>query len=241
MTNLPARLPDNLPALADDAIRAIKAARSLGEVRNHRDVFRAYQHVAKCLGAAREAKNACAKVVVIAMQAEGNALAGMEKAKGSPGPGRGKKPPDTLLGGFNDAPTLKELGVSYAEASRAQRIASIPEETLQAHFAAVEMDDGEITTAGVLRLVAKDKPAKEKPKPKPKDDAFSPAELCILDLRDVVAATINEMLEEDADAAAVRELIAELHRELDHIAHKIERKLADVHHPARQSPEVAAR
>ena len=58
------------------------------------------------------------------------------------GPNRSRRAP---LLGFDpsDTPTLKELGLSKMEASRSQRIAGEhPQETLQAHFAAVEMEEG---------------------------------------------------------------------------------------------------
>lgn len=227
---VPATLPDNLPALADSAIRAIRSARSLDEVKGIRDLFKIHQHVAKCLNAAIEAKNACAKVVIIATQREGEALAGMEKAKGAAatgGPGRGKKNPvarsDRV---FAEPITLKELGITKSEASRAQRIASIPDDDLQSHFAEVERSGGEITTAGVLRLAAKQEAKKPKAAKRAKRNgsAHNPIDLCAMEVRRIVLAAIREMSGDDAAT-----LIAELRDELDDIEKVAERKVS-AHH-----------
>ena len=61
----------------------------------HRDSAQARQEA--LINAAR---NACAKVVIIATRVEAEALAGMEKAKGTPRPGRGRKGGNTLLPAF---------------------------------------------------------------------------------------------------------------------------------------------
>lgn len=49
-------------------------------------------------------------------------------------------------------PTLEELGVSYDESARCQKLVTLPASTFEDHLAAKQAAREEITTADVLRL-----------------------------------------------------------------------------------------
>jgi hypothetical protein len=61
----------------------------------------------------------------------GALLGNMEKAKGIAGPGRGKagRP---ARGAFNEAPTLRDLGITRDESSKWQKLAAVPQDQFEA-------------------------------------------------------------------------------------------------------------
>jgi hypothetical protein len=70
----------------------------------------------------------------------------MEKAKGAPGPGRGKA--GSKAGpAFDDTPTLRSHGISKTESSRWQKLASIPDDQFEATFA---KPNGKPSTNGMI-------------------------------------------------------------------------------------------
>lgn len=81
----------------------------------------------------------------------------MEKARGAreAGTERGKRRGTTQVPRQIAEPmSLKELGITKVESSRAQKIASIPKAKLAAHLDQVKASGGEITTAAVPELAA---------------------------------------------------------------------------------------
>lgn len=88
------------------------------------------------------------RAIEIRVRAErrcGELLAEMEKAKGAPGPGRGKAG-STVRPPFTDAPTLADLGISKTQSSRWQQLAEVPEEEFEAAFVRPET----VSKLGVL-------------------------------------------------------------------------------------------
>ena len=147
----------NLPARIDNARRLLMQAKSIDDLTSVRDQAKALQRLTRGVAAARDAHNECGEIVILCLAREGEELAKMEKARGTEGSGRPGKGGRTRRPPNDDAPTLKELGISKDESSRAQKIASIPKAKLQAHLDEVKESGGEITTAGVVRLANKDK------------------------------------------------------------------------------------
>jgi hypothetical protein len=60
----------------------------------------------------------------------GQLLKVMEKAKGAPGPGRGKAG-NAAGPAFNDAPTLRDLRITKNQSSYWQRLAEVPEDLFE--------------------------------------------------------------------------------------------------------------
>jgi DNA (cytosine-5)-methyltransferase 1 len=134
------------PALVDAAQRALEEARSLDEVSAVLDRAKSLQRMTKRVAAAREAHNRCGEIVIYALRRLGEELARTEKAKGG-------RPIKTGSAGepVFAAPTLAEMGVSKKASHTAQLIAAIPEPALREYIEDAKLD-GEVTTAGALRL-----------------------------------------------------------------------------------------
>jgi hypothetical protein len=159
----------------------------------------------------------------------GEELAKLEKAKGAArtgGPGRGNKNPvDRNDRVFAEPMSLKELGITKDESSKAQKIASIPKEKLRAHFEEVKQSGGEITTAGVLRLASEGAPKAPVASKKKPPSAHSPIDLCAMEVRRIVLAAIRELSSDDAAT-----LISELRDELDDIEKVTAERKTSAHH-----------
>lgn len=230
MNVVPIRTPiGNIAARVDNIRRLLLAAKCIGDVMSVRDQAKAVQRMTKGVQAARESHNECGQLVIECTARVGEELSKMEKARGGAERGVGRRGKQNAVADSDRivaAPiTLAELGIDKSEASRAQKIASIPRERLQAHFEEVKQSGGEITTAGVLRLAseAAPKPPSE-PKKKP-TSAHSPVDLCAMEVRRIVLAAIREMSNDDATA-----LISELRDELDDIEKVTAERKTSAHH-----------
>lgn len=100
-----------------------------------------------------------------ALEAErrmGELLAKSERAKGAPGPGRGKAGNEAGPA-FTDAPTLADLGLTKNESSRAQMLASVTRDTFE------EVKSGDKTIMEIRRELKRQNVADQPPMP---DDKF---------------------------------------------------------------------
>jgi N6-adenosine-specific RNA methylase IME4 len=99
----------------------IENAPSLEEVDAIARTAAAYQHAFRPV---KEVADRAGTVQALAMRKIGTELAKLPKAKGNAGPGRGKA--GSKAGpAFNDAPTLKDLGVSKKRAAKAKKLADM--------------------------------------------------------------------------------------------------------------------
>jgi len=129
----------------DTARKALAEAHSVDEVKDVRDkaeAMRAYAKQANDI----EFVNWAAEIKLRAERKLGELLKETERAKG------GRPPEQKPLTSCQEFPTLPELGVSYKQSSRWQRIASIPEEKFERHIAEVKAKNEELTTASAYKL-----------------------------------------------------------------------------------------
>jgi hypothetical protein len=137
-----------LPQRYDAMCRAIDAAYEVDEVKDIRDravAWEAYSRQAKNTEAERRA----CEIRLRAERKAGELLSQMEKAKGAPGPGRGKA--GSPAGpAFTETPTLRDLGISKQQSSDWQRLADVPQEKFEA---ALTDPIQRPTTAGIINSV----------------------------------------------------------------------------------------
>lgn len=132
----------------DRARAALAEARTLGEVKKIRDVAEAARTYAKAAHKTREILNYAGEIKLLAERKAGEILTGLERGKTGP------KLAASLAGNSDYRRTLQETGTPERTARFWQRIAKIPEITVKRFIAAVrKTDDGEITTAGLLRFI----------------------------------------------------------------------------------------
>jgi hypothetical protein len=145
--NLPAHSGARQLALLAEGKRAIAEAKSIEVAKELRDQAEAAAHYLRQHEDARDAAIDAQELKVRAERKLGELLAKTPKASaGRPGKNPSNDP--------RDFPSLADQDISYDESANWQKIASIPEETFEAHLA--EAREGEkpagATTAGVLRL-----------------------------------------------------------------------------------------
>lgn len=126
-----------------DGLRnAIDYAHSVIDLRKIRDQAEAYRYALKVAGESREVVRKAEEIKLRAERRAGELLQSMEKQR--PGTYQQRYKDDTL-----DLPkTYKEIGITKIDASKWQRIASIPLKDFE-HWISTS---GEISSAGALRL-----------------------------------------------------------------------------------------
>jgi hypothetical protein len=132
----------------DAMCSAIAAAYEVDEVKEIRDRAAALEYYARqSLNVAAERQ--CCEIRLRAERKAGELLRRMDKAKGAPGPGRGKA---GIAAGpaFDEIPTLRDLGIAKAQSSQWQRLAAVPEPQFEAALAAPEKP----TTNGIITAAA---------------------------------------------------------------------------------------
>jgi hypothetical protein len=142
------------------ACRAIAEARDVRDVKEIRDQAMAVGHYARERNLGKQLMTDAAEIKIRAERRMGELLKVMPKAKG--GQPYQKATPSTLEG---VAPTLASLGVTEQDSHRCQRMAKLDDKAFETHIAETRADPkGELTTAGVLREVAKQSPPVKPPK-----------------------------------------------------------------------------
>ena len=130
-------------ALMTRASEMLAQATTIQKAKELKDLALTAQEWAKRKNAGDEAVEHCRTYALLAERRLGELLAATERAKGAPGPGRGKACAKAGQA-FTSAPTLPELGVTRKESARAQELAALPSKAFQSIL------DGE-PLAAVLR------------------------------------------------------------------------------------------
>jgi len=131
----------------DAARLALQVASSVDEVKDIRDKAQAMAAYARQANDTAMVEWAT-EIKVRAEIRAGEMLAAMPKHNG----GRPGKNPSNDTSGFA---TLEEIGISYDQSSRWQKLAAIPEEQRERTIADAKKSAGEVTTAALLRLTSR--------------------------------------------------------------------------------------
>lgn len=134
--------------LWDRAKQAIEEARTVDEVKDIRDKAEAFRMYAKQAHESLELQNKIAEIKLRCERRIGEMTREMPKAQGA----------RTDLTSSHDVTkkkALKDAGFNKMQASRFEAIASLPEETFEAHVARVKANNEELTTVGMAKLARK--------------------------------------------------------------------------------------
>ncbi len=137
------------------ARQALIEAKSIDEVKQIKDKSEALRHYAK-QSKDIDMANWAAEIRIRAERRMGEMLREQDKNKG----GTAEKESYPSHDASSRTPTLKEVGITHSESSRAQKIASVPEDEFEAVIAEHKEKSIELTSATVRRLTA----SKEKEK-----------------------------------------------------------------------------
>ena len=160
-------------AKLDKARTALAECRTLEEVKRIRDIAEAARVYAKAAHLSRDAQNYAAEITLLAARKAGEILRDLAKKSENSG-GRGKK----RKVGASRTPTstpyqeaLKDSETPRRTAAKWQKLAEMPQETVERYIADTKAEQGEITQAGLRRAHAKEKP-KPKKMPETADDRY---------------------------------------------------------------------
>jgi len=135
----------------DEAVRLLANSRDLGEVKSIRDKAKAAGEYIQAAKLGLEAQNHAAEIKIRAEVRAGELLAELPRTQGARTDVTSDQP-GTKLASFSE--TLTQADVSKAQASRWQAMAAVPAETLERHITDTRESGRELTSVGVLRLVA---------------------------------------------------------------------------------------
>lgn len=136
----------------NEAYRALMVAKNIDEVKQVRDRAEALRLYLKQQGESLEMQNACAEIKIRAERRAGEILKGMPKNEGTRGQlaGRDSSGPSIMKGPEDDTPTLEDIGISYAQSSRFQSIAALPEEVFEQAIADTKNNCDELTSSRMI-------------------------------------------------------------------------------------------
>jgi len=145
--------PANQPPLVhfENARRELELARTVDEVKQIRDKAEAMRLYCKQAKASLEMQNQCAEIKLRAERRAGEMLTETEKNPG------GQVEHESYLShdGRGRIPKLSELGITWNQSSRWQKIGEIPEESFEDYIETTMSKKGELTSSGAL-LLARD-------------------------------------------------------------------------------------
>lgn len=173
---------------------AIIEARDIDDVKDIRDKAEALRQYAKQAGESLENQNMIAEIKLRAERRAGELLAEMPKQAGARGIGINQytKTEVELQPVTPPTQTLTDLGISKAQSSRWQAIASLPEQVFEAEINQTKAEKKELTSAGLVRVARKKKredKAKQQATRKP-EPALRPV-ACRLVVADACATTLE--------------------------------------------------
>jgi hypothetical protein len=151
--------PSQLAKLGQ-AQQMLAECRTLSEVKKIQNYALAYKVYAKAAHLGREIQNSVAEIVLLASRRAGEILSQLEK---TPKQNAAKKSTDTVTGDSEYRKTLNETETDERTAERWQKLAAIPQPTVDNYINAAREKKQAITAAGLLKLA----PPKERPAPKP--------------------------------------------------------------------------
>lgn len=125
----------------------IRTCRDIPGVKRLADHAQLIKLAARRVGASIEVQNEATAVAIRARHWQGCLIRDMGKHRGGRPRSNGKTP--DMVSGVSAQPTLKELGISEKESSRAQAIAAVPEEEVERTIALAIRDGRELTTREV--------------------------------------------------------------------------------------------
>lgn len=136
---VPAKSNQNPLAVLDRAYLAIEQAQSLDELKEIRDQAEAARHYVKAAKMTTAMANRCAEIRIRAERKAGEMIRANPQIRQG-GDRKSKYHDDTLK--------LDDLGISKLQSSRWQKLANIPEETIEQYFAEPENEEREVTAVG---------------------------------------------------------------------------------------------
>lgn len=139
-------------ALLSQAKNAIAEASSLDELKTIRDKAEAARKYAQAAGLGLEIQNQAAE---IKLRAERKAGAFLSKLKLHGGDRREETASDRL--------TLDEIGITKDQSSRWQLTAAVPEKVFNKYVEDTQNEQGEVTTAGLIKLAREHASKRKKP------------------------------------------------------------------------------
>lgn len=151
MTTLALSPSKSIRSRLDEVRKALVATKDLDGIKKIRDQAEALRAYVKAQRGGLVAQNECAEVKLVAERRAGELLAGMEKNKG----GRNGNRSHDATGSAKSMSSkgLKDIGLSKTESSRWQQEASLSESVFESYVAKRRKSNGEITQAGLLKLV----------------------------------------------------------------------------------------
>jgi hypothetical protein len=142
----------SVPSLIEPLERALRNASTSAEMKDVRDRAAAMRQYLRNIKAGQQEQNRAAAVKVRAERLLGEALSRRDKAKGGQ-PYQSRSTGNTVLPVEDHyLATLKELRITKLQSSRWQTVASVPEKDFEDYIVEINEHDGELTTAGVMRL-----------------------------------------------------------------------------------------
>jgi len=138
------------------ARQMLAEAKSLDDILNIRDIAEAARVYAQAARLGLENQNEAAEIKIRAERRAGEMLAQMPKNKGADGSiVTGSTMEQVTV--MDSTPTLADLGIERKQSFRWQMIASLPEDEFEEHIQETKAEGKEQTSAGVLKIVQKEK------------------------------------------------------------------------------------
>lgn len=138
------------------ARQMLAEAKSLDDILKIRDIAEAARVYAQAARLGLENQNEAAEIKIRAERRAGEMLAQMPKNKGADGSiVTGSTMEQVTV--MDSTPTLADLGIERKQSFRWQMIASLPEDEFEEHIQETKAEGKELTSAGVLKIVQKEK------------------------------------------------------------------------------------
>lgn len=158
-----------LLARLDQANEALNAAKTLPELKAVRDKIAAIEGYLRQRERSEAVANEATRIKLRAERRLGELLEKRPKDAG----GRPAKTPSTTLGVSADRPKLKDLGITYTQSSRWQKVAALPEAVVEAKIDAATEKGEQISAKEVVRQTTKETRPERAPAPPLPEGVFN--------------------------------------------------------------------